>query len=52
MGKGLRDNSRQAQGRGGSLWGARLRVLLNEPLVVGETRQPHFWWQILRLRWR
>ena len=20
--------------------------------VVGETRQPHFWWQILRLHWR
>ena len=27
-------------------------MLLDEPLVVGETRQPHFWWQILRLRWR
>ena len=25
---------------------------VEERLVVGETRQPHFWWQILRLRWR
>eukprot|EP00964_Phaeocystis_antarctica_P001724 scaffold908_cov61-Phaeocystis_antarctica.AAC.2 len=25
---------------------------VEEPLVVGETRQPHFWWQILRLHWR
>ena len=31
---------------------ARSRVLLDEPLVVGETRQPHFRWQILRLCWR
>eukprot|EP00964_Phaeocystis_antarctica_P040555 scaffold23181_cov48-Phaeocystis_antarctica.AAC.3 len=31
---------------------ARSRVLLDEPLVVGDTRQPHFWWQILRPRWR
>ena len=35
------------------LHAGRSRVLLDEPLVVGrETRQPHFWWQILRLRWR
>ena len=25
---------------------------VEEPLVVAESRQPHFWWQILRLRWR
>ena len=30
---------------------ARLRGV-EEPLVGRETRQPHFWWQILRLRWR
>ena len=34
------------------LYAARSGVLLEEPLVVGESRQPHFWWQILRLRWR
>jgi hypothetical protein len=33
------------------LYAARSRVLLDEPLVV-ESRQTHFWWQILRLRWR
>ena len=27
------------------LYAARSRVLLDEPLVVGESRQPH-WWQI------
>jgi hypothetical protein len=25
---------------------------VEEPLVFGESRQTHFWWQILRLRWR
>eukprot|EP00964_Phaeocystis_antarctica_P041351 scaffold23647_cov60-Phaeocystis_antarctica.AAC.2 len=37
------------------LHAARSRVLLDEPLVVGETRQNHTsgaWWQILRLPWR
>ena len=29
-------------------YAVRSRVLLDEPLVVGESRQPHFWWQILR----
>jgi hypothetical protein len=24
---------------------------VEEPLVVGQSRQPHFWWQIFRLRW-
>jgi hypothetical protein len=30
--------------RQGGLYAARSRVLLDEPLVVGESRQPHFWW--------
>jgi hypothetical protein len=45
----------------GASGGARCERLVEEharsrgaetALVVGESRQPHFWWQILRLRWR